>query len=348
MTQFQKKSHRAREALLQCGRDYPNAWMQADGFRQDKGQPGFDWPDWCFMPLAASYAIVSGGGSNRVALDRAGDVARVGALAAWRMTQGIYRFDPAVYDAVRDTPVAGDLPAQAIMRLPEWCVYVETPGLQSELGQLHGFWAHLEFDFQTGRTELRLLLDSDAGLIGVPLHLGAWPLTESIARAVDQSAVQALGRGIPFPKTDSRQLNRALAEPLVSLLLYLCSTNDFSRRGQQAQPANPEPKRTRRDGAKLFAAAGPAEWDVGVRMGSALRAAYQAEQTQQSSSGQGSSPRGHVRKAHWHGYWSGPRKDDLGQGIPQVKRVFDVRWQPPVAVNLPDLGNLPATIRKVQ
>lgn len=347
MTQFTKKSHRAREALLKCGRDYPGAWQAADMFRADKGAPGFDWPDWCFLPLAGAYAVVSGGGSNRVPVALAGDVARVGALQAWRMTQGIYRFDPAVYEAVRDTPVAGDLPCQAIMQLPEWCVYVETPGMETMAGPLHGFWAHLEYDMQTGRAELRLLLDTDSALVPVPLHLGDWPLSESIARAVDQSAVHALALSIPFPKSDAREVNRNLAEPLVSLLLYLCSAGDFSRRGQPGTPANPKPTRTRRDGAKLFAAAGPVEWDVGVRMGAALRAAYHAAETSGEGSG-GGSPRGHIRRAHWHGYWSGAKKDEQGNDIPQVRRKFDLRWQPPIAVNLQDVDGLPATIRPVK
>lgn len=348
MTQFSKSSHRAREALLQCGRDYPHAWMQADGFRQDKGEPGFDWPNWCFLPMGAAYAIVSGGGSNRVSLDGAGDVARLGALLAWRMTQGIYRFDPAVYDAVRDTPVVGDIPAQAIMQLPEWCVYVETPGMQTQLGPLHGFWAHLEFDFESARSELRLLLDTEGGLIAVPLHLGAWPLAESVARAVDQSAVQSVVLGMPFAKSDARTIQRELAEPLVSLLLYLCSAADFSRRGLAGQPTNPVPKRTRRDGAKLFAAAGPVEWDVGVRMGAALRAAYHAAETGQGTGTRdGSTPRGHIRRAHWHGYWSGAKKDDAGNEVPQDRRKYDLRWQPPIAVNLDGIESLHATVRKV-
>ena len=123
MTQFGKKTHRARVLLLQAGQDYPLAWSQADAFRADRGQPGFDWPDWCFLPMGGAYAIVSGGGANRLGLDRIGDVARMSALIAWRMTQGIYRFDPAVYAAVIDTPVSGDLPARVLMQLPESVSY---------------------------------------------------------------------------------------------------------------------------------------------------------------------------------------------------------------------------------
>ena len=88
-------------------------------------------------------------------------MARLGALAAWRPTQGIYRFDSSLYNAVIDTPLTGDLPCEILHRMPEWCVYVETPGLRWLGAGLYGFFAHMEWDAGTGREELRLLLDSE-------------------------------------------------------------------------------------------------------------------------------------------------------------------------------------------
>jgi hypothetical protein len=335
-------THRARLALEAAGRDYPGAWQQAEKFRADRG-PGFTWPDWCYLPLAGAYAIVSGGGPARLTLDSIGAVSRIGALAAWRMTQGIYRFDPAVFEAVIDTPITGDLPCTVLMQLPEWAVYIETPGLELSAGRLHGFWAHLEHDANTGGTELRLLLDLDVGLVPVPLHFGAWPLSEAVARTLDQASVHSLTMGLPLAAGDARRAWRSWSEPLVSLLLYLCSIPDIQGRGQ---PGNPTPVKTRRGGEKLFPADGPKKWDVGVRMGTALRAAYQSEQTQ--GHGEGSAPRGHVRRAHWHGFRSGPRLRADGSEIAATDRKFDLRWLPPIPVNLPDLADLPSTIKPVK
>jgi hypothetical protein len=333
-------THRARDALIKVGHDYPDAWAQAESFRSGRG-PGFDWPDWCYLPLAGSYAVVSNGGPSRLSLDKIADVSRLGALCAWRMTQGIYRFDPAVYDAVIETPVGGDLPCSVLMQLPEWCVYIETPGMVLSSGRMHGFWAHLEHDANTHGTELRLLLDQDSGLSPVPLHIGQWSLSEAIARAVDLASVHSLVHGVPAASGDARREWHNWSEPLVSLVLYLCSTTgDISGRGV---PGNPAPVKTRRGGVKLFAADGPKTWDVGVRMGSALRAAYQAAQTQIESNGAG--PRGHVRRAHWHGFRSGPRLRSDGSEIPVTERKFDIKWLPPIPVNLPDLDGLPSTIK---
>ncbi|MBL8474403.1 MAG: hypothetical protein JNM98_21625 [Rhodocyclaceae bacterium] len=144
---------RPREHLATAGRLYPHAWKRADEFRAVRGRHGLpDWPEWCFLPLAGWYAIVSGGGENRVPVERITHVARLSALGAWRATQGVYRFDPDVYAAVVDTPISGDIPADVLHRMPEWCVYVETPGMTARGALLHGFWAHLEADANTGQS----------------------------------------------------------------------------------------------------------------------------------------------------------------------------------------------------
>lgn len=346
MAQFDRKTHRARDALIQTGRDYPDAWKSADLFRASRGEPGFAWPDWCFLPLAAAHAVVSESWGGQIPLHRIHDVARVGAMMAWRMTQGIYRFDPSIYEALRDTPVSGDIPADVLFQLPEWCVYIETPEMETDAVRLYGFWAHMEHDMSTGRPELRLLLDRGDGLVPVPLHIGQWSLSAAVDRAMDLATVYAASAGASPVSAIDRQAQRRWAEPLVSLLLYLCSSPDFSRRGQAAFPVNPQPKRTKQ-GWRMFASSGPTEWDVGVRMGAALRAAYQQEQADVDAASTGRQVRPHVRRAHWHTFLSGPKMRD-GEPIPSAERRRELRWVPPIPVNIDGLDELPAVIRKVK
>jgi hypothetical protein len=302
------------------------------------------WPDWCFAPLAAWYAIVSGGHQIRDPA-RAVDVSRLAALGTWRVTQGIYRFDPALYGAIIDTPVDGNLPCDVLYHLPEWCVYIETPNMIWQDQPLHGFFAHLEWDANTTRRELRLLMDTDDGmLLPLPLHLGAWTLESAIDRMVHESMHQATQHGIDVVASDFMHSDHAktAVQPLISLLLYLCT--DAADLGDK-RPANPQPKRTK-SGWRLFQADRPTTWDVGVRLGAALRRAYQAQQTAQT--GTGGHVRPHVRRAHWHGFRSGPMKTPDGTPIGAESRQFALRWLPPIAVNLDDVGDLPATIRPVR
>ena len=104
-------SCRPRNHLVATGKSFPNAWNQIDGFRADRGKDLPNWPEWCFLPLTAFYAIVSANSVNHhLPHDLVSDVAKLGAIGTWRVTQGIYRFDPALYESVRDTPLNGTLP----------------------------------------------------------------------------------------------------------------------------------------------------------------------------------------------------------------------------------------------
>jgi hypothetical protein len=84
-------------------------------------------------------------------------VAAISALAPWRLTQGVYRFDPDLRAALLDTGTE-DVPSDMFYRLPEWSVYLELDGYRIGNVVLDGFFAHLEFDTNARKTELRLLL----------------------------------------------------------------------------------------------------------------------------------------------------------------------------------------------
>src|SRR3546814_11250403 len=93
MTQFQRKTHRARRLLESAGHTYPGAWQQIDAFRRDRGSsPDFDWPDWCSMPMAARYSIASGGRDTRVPLEHAHYPATLPTPAPWSMTTSISHY----------------------------------------------------------------------------------------------------------------------------------------------------------------------------------------------------------------------------------------------------------------
>lgn len=344
---IEKPTCRPREHLVAASKLYPSAWKLADEFRSARDGDVGNWPDWCFLPLAGWYAIVSSdAGVHRLGLDRVLDVGRLGAIGAWRVTQGIYRFDSALYDALIDTPMNGDIPCEVLYRLPEWCVYVETPGLTWDSSTLYGFWAHLEADANTGRAELRLLIDSDADLSPLILHFGAWSLSEAIARAQAEAHKQCVGTpfaglGNLMAGANVNESIRSVIEPLLSLLLYLCSENAEIGDGSR-KPAKPVPKRVK-GGWRLFPPDRQTTWGIGVRLGSALRRTGQFQR--EHHGGTHTKPLPHIRRAHWHGFRSGPLKRADGAEIPTVERPFSLKWLPPIPVNVEDVDELQATIR---
>jgi hypothetical protein len=166
-------------------RRYPDLPAQVDHLRAGKGGDLPDWPDWCFVPFAGWHALATRDATPETYFDRIGDVAVLGALAPWRYTQGIYRFDPDLLEALTSTPLDNILPAGVFLRLPQWSIYIELPaGYAWQGNALYGFWASLEWDAgaHQGRHELRLLMDTAAGLNAGILHLGPWTVIEAMRR----------------------------------------------------------------------------------------------------------------------------------------------------------------------
>ena len=324
-------------------RVYPQAWKTASLLRRERGRDGLPtWPDWCYLPLAGWISIAVS--AARRDAPRFEDVYSAGLLAAlgpWRYTQGIYRYHPAIYEALRDTAPQGDLPVDVLFRLPEWSVYIETPGLDWLGRPMSGYFAHLDDDAQNRRQELRLLPipeDESAPCIPLILHLGPWTVTEAIDRMAGEAAKQGAARNLPAPDVDAERIVSMAQDvyPLVSLLLYLCSSEpevvDPAEPGQR--PARPRPKKVKA-GWELFPAQRPRVWHVGDEAGTALEAARaKAQATTAATSGDTrNSPAAHVRRAHWHGYWTGALKEEAQAERP---RRYQYRWLPPIIVGVGD------------
>lgn len=316
--------HRAVQWLHLYGRRYPSAWQDYARLLADPPEP---WPSWCYCPLAGSYAVLSQGGECTA--EQAADVGPLGALAAWRPTQGIYRFHPALLDELIATTVSGELPAEVLKRLPAWCVYVETPQRTLWGLPLHGFFAFLEYDVNEHREELRLGFDIGSELeAGTPLaqcvvHLGG-TLEEGIRAAVRTARVQALRGGLA-DRAPSLVGIDGFDEigGLVSLVLYLCAEDaEIEERRPLPAPVVHGKKR-----AICPAAKAPLVHPCGYRVGSALELG-RAKLRHAGGTGDGSSITPHVRRAHWHRYWTGPRDGE---------RRIALRWLSPILVALKDV-----------
>ncbi|MFF9901338.1 hypothetical protein [Streptomyces longispororuber] len=178
---------RTTRYLSEVRQRYPEGFTQLNRMVRLKGTPGMpEWPDWCWLPLSASYAVASGGGSNRLtATDpRMADMGRLGALSAWRLTKGVYWLEPDAQDVhVRRlwraprVPVDPPLGAERFVdNLPQHCVYVALPQTDRpvEAGPLRwplGVFIHLEHDANNGRPELRIVVDTDGTWEGLKPHV---------------------------------------------------------------------------------------------------------------------------------------------------------------------------------
>lgn len=232
--------------------------------------------------------------------------------AQWSRTRGVYAFDSTLAGAIDETPLDG-LPQGFLWRLPEWAIYlsVEAP---HEGQWLHGGYVAVIQD-ETGLfAVLTSVMASGVPATPYSYHTLMFAVMPDETRPFRERFELA---GERLPSDHARLLTRAA---------YLCTAEPDIR-----DPREPRalPQRKRNNGPVR-------QWEVGYRFGAAFR--QQLAEAQQRAgtghSGERNRPRVHVRRAHWHSYWTGPKDGER-------KRI--VKWLPPVIVNA-EGDELPVTI----
>ncbi len=340
------QTHRAKLFLDNFSKNYPGVWSSVDSLRSQKGQDDFNWPDWCFMPNSTYVHIINGYHYDLTINQQIENGLMLSALSKWRIGQGVYRFDSSLYDSLVKTPLDGDIPSELLLQLPQWCLYIETPGCTLDTHEIKGCFAHLEFNVHSKTPEIHFLFDSDSlnqGKFSF-IKLGQWSLQESINRAIDYDShgtPESLRKQVEEVRKHRDYIlesQSSVLRPILSLLLYLCSVNAEYKNTDR--PFNTPPTKTKK-GIRTFPSNQVTTWEIGTRIGAAIRAALDKSEdvTHDSIEGRHSSPKPHVRRAHWHGFWSGPKDGE---------RQLKIKWLPPISVNINDLEHLPSVIHPVK
>lgn len=160
--------------LRESRRRYPDALAVCGQLLDSSRSDGVTWADWCWLPMAAVHAYLTSRSVNP-----GEELGRVSALTEWRLGRGVYLPELDVADeAVRELRSPDRVeatswnravlpPLQAWTQLPEWCCYLSWPeGFTAPVAfdpafSPMGVFVHLEHDANTGRPELRLLLNTD-------------------------------------------------------------------------------------------------------------------------------------------------------------------------------------------
>ena len=133
---------------------------------------------------------------------------------------------------------------------------------------------------------------------------------------------------LPKVKAEYTELlgeDRSLVKKALSLVLYVCS-DEAEIRDRDApdwEPSFPRPKVTK-GVERLFPADRNRTVKVGRELGAMLR---EGTAKSEPSAPTGRSVRPHMRRGHWHGFWTGPRKENRDQ------QKFVLKWLPPLFVH---------------
>lgn len=399
-----------QRVLDSAAKSFEGFWKLAEMIRQNphllQGTTG-PWHSWCYLPVNAVTGIVAHLLRGQMS---PGEVERnlisqtrlLTAVSAWRMTKGVYLFDPTTVKEMAESEVDDDFPDELFFHLPDWCPYVATPGLQIKEGLfIHGFFAYIDDRAHGNRQRFppelnfEILIDPAlssveelrvAGLFSPEVRTEAFAELEQgrIAESTLSTRLAELAKtkeyihmhmNIPlgqgrFTKAFQEQTRElvelqpagALAEAmstgseadikwvthffgqlqarLASLLLYLVSeAPDITPQGERADARNRVVSNEKR-GIRTFQAPRVNAWEVGFRIGAEIRAFEERTGNSGEATGTGTGKRPHVRKAHWHSFWTGRRDHP-------EERKRRVKWLPPIPVKVGDSSDLVPTVHKV-
>jgi hypothetical protein len=245
------------------------------------------------------------------------------ALAGWRYTQDIYVFDEVLYKTLIATDLESDIPnipADIFLRLPCWTIYIEETEKYDDTA-IFGFYVHLNSVNNNGEFSIIIVLDvryaesrllDSAFLIPIKLNMKlnkTYTLNDIVAfssmkqKPLDWLAYkQSLGR-------------------FLSVIQYLCSDEpDITSHQPQPRPTYPKYVKTKK-GNKLFPPNKPRIWNAGKVVGERIRQIQEEDR----KAIEHKRPRPHIRRAHWHGFWSGKRDGE---------QKFNYKWLPPIIVGV--------------
>lgn len=335
--------------IREVNRKYPNLWTElhkayadpASTIRLKAGGTEMlkNIPDWCIMPTLFPFMLLTDRYGELFYLTHMEELMTLGTTYIWRCSKGIYRFAPEIYEALTSQPITGNVPMDCLYHLPEWAVYIETPGLSYERHPMYGFIAHLDYNLYSRDTDLQLALflegKAEPKMLAIPFGTGT--VLDAMAR-VDQVDDMFMSPHHPNRYIGGREEYKATLTVMLQLLLYLCSE----------EPDLPEiehPQKRRTLSGRVRPPEEPRVWDVGVRISNIIRRVRNGEVSHRSANdgepGSHASPRPHVRSAHWHTYWTGPRDAKFPERKPIVK------WIPPIPIGMDWKNELPTNVKVI-
>lgn len=305
---------------------YPDMFFLCNKSRLDKGKNLPDWPDWCYCPLAVSYSIILNTlHKEKLNPEESVDIGNIGALLAWKPTKLIYRYNSELLNSLCKTQIT-KLPIELFYHLPAWCVYIEADNVNFKwlIPNMLGFFAYMEFDENYKIPELRITIDSTKGLIPLSIELTKDNIFDCL---YDTMLITYKNINQLTEVPDSKYLYKLeeMIVPLISTILYLCSEQpDIKPNIPQSSKHQTIKKNHQTKEPKIN--------NVGYRIGYMIINAkqhYNPSNNKNISSTRHASPAPHLRRAHWHLFWTGHRTNP----VPKIL------WLNPIAVGVKHNNN---------
>lgn len=281
-----------------------------------------EWPGWCALPISVVYtALAEELGVDHLKADTIRDLAPLTAAWIWSKAKQIFVFDRTLLAELLSQPFDGAIPGDALKRLPVPCVYIDN-ALDINGDRAEGLFAWIEYDGNNQWAELRLLIlfaGGSTGSYSCPLR---GTIGESLKALQEASLKSADAEMLPLVEkvNDHLEAVAGMISQLLNVLLYLCAEKPEYTTPPRKYSRSPSGFTAERTPRK------PAVTVVGERIGATIRAG--SKTCLQMPCGKGgrthASPVPHIRRAHWHHYWTG--------AYDSADRRLILKWTPPVFV----------------
>lgn len=319
-------------------------WQGMDNLHLTKRS---NWPEFCYVPLSLPINYAAHAQGVNLADPRTAqfviDHKILFMIGTWAKTQGIYRFDETIFEHVTKSSFEGILMVDILTKLPEWCSYIEFPyGVKLNGVNCYGFYAMISYnEFPIEKPTIDIIIDSDHGF-----HHRCLLLDSNFDTMIDflmqhRKEFEGIGSLDPDDKMNTRDAIKEQLSACINCLFYLCSQNAEITHSKKPEklPKNPKIQKIKGE-SKILNADHPNVWNVAYRQGADLRKAIAEFQTLDKEAIERNSPRPHIRKAHFHGYWMGSRETN--------DRKYLVRWLANIFVNVTPDNPIVPTIRQIK
>lgn len=298
------------------------------------------------------------------------------ALYEWRNNKQIYDFNPDIAtELVKSFDSAASLPIEAFEEMPYDGLYMSVSGTPFSAFATKD----MSFDKNNNRIKsISFYIPANDKTISIPLMRDTIAKCmnadyhANIAQLNDPNCIRALKMSYPhMSEADIKksimdsyakgyQADKDLLEMCISLLLYLCSQNAeiTDLNGNPTSAKGPDKQEKSDESNNLDTKKPPAPTKskksksrtvkVGYRIGKAIR--YSKNQQQESDSVTASvgstsndshtKKAAHVRRGHYHHYWTGSHKDGT--------RKLILKWTAPAFINASGTDDIIPTMHKIK
>lgn len=335
------------KALRNIRHQWPDIFEYMDKVATDESFKT-DWDhSLTYAPMASVIAYVQnkltekGLDPNHPDIDTHMSAVLATALGGWRISKTIYDFDPDLSEELYlQSSAEKNIISTSALRLPYWSIYIR-PNRQDTSGKkkIDGFFVHFDcYRYHRNDKEKKELRFIPLDKNGNPLFLLYLNITDE-DKTIDeciQKTADELDQDTPVPEEKKIDIHsRTLGSVLynlrdniarwISLVLYLSASNAEIRQNTSAPF-----KRTKkvRDIPREIELLDVGQ-DAGIRIRTLKKeaASHPSDSDNPREEKSHKSPAMHIRRAHWHTYYTGSRK------IEKEKRKTIVHWIEPVIVN---------------